>query len=676
MVTHLFRLRESFLPLLLVLIGILGLALFVDARAETLVEAYDVVRVTSETNQWQTSDMDDDGLDGNALGFAVDLEAASQETAKARALAARGQFSAAAASLQTGLAVDPRNPVLLNELGVTFLRMDRHRDAREQLSKAIEARPDYFRAYYNRAIAHHKLGDIDEAEKDYERAVALRPNHFESTYNLGLLKLEQKSYRDAVHRLKQAVALGSGNARAEALFSYARALAKSGQIKGAIRSYKKAIEYRPDYVLPRLNLAIVLGDQADTASRQLAERYLEEIIALNPEFAPAYFVLGRFAAKAGRWGEAARWYSTAANHDSDFFKARYNLGLVHLEQKNWKTANRLFEAMAEDFPDRSEVFFNLGRAAYALEEYPAARGHYENAIATSGGDYTEAELNLAMVLKAEKKADDALAVIDGVLSKHARYAPALLNKGLILLGLKRYDDARQQLLEAEAAGADPVKVNYNLGLLETKLKRFDAAREAYQKALSADPTHLKSAVNLGIVQSKQGDVRGAEAAYRRAVAIAPSYAPAHNYLALTLRKQNRWADAVTEYRAAVELDEDNRSAWHNLGVCLAKLGNAEEAAQMFSKALAIDPANVKARYNLALQYKKLERFDTAEVALRHVLGLDGDHFQAHVSLGDILGTRGQTDDAVRLLERAVEIRPDDEEARLLLEKYKSRHQTQ
>ena len=52
---------------------------------------------------------------------------------------------------------------------------------------AIEIDPKHFKAYYNRAFCHDKLGDLQQAELDYFQALKLQPKNINALHHLGTL---------------------------------------------------------------------------------------------------------------------------------------------------------------------------------------------------------------------------------------------------------------------------------------------------------------------------------------------------------------------------------------------------------------------------------------------------------------------------------------------------------
>ncbi len=60
--------------------------------------------------------------------------------------------------------------------------------AKVHFTEAIEVDPNYFEAYYNRGYCHELLGDIGNAEKDFNKALTIRPDYTLAAQGLTRLK--------------------------------------------------------------------------------------------------------------------------------------------------------------------------------------------------------------------------------------------------------------------------------------------------------------------------------------------------------------------------------------------------------------------------------------------------------------------------------------------------------
>ena len=74
--------------------------------------------------------------------------------------------------------IDPKYPYSFYNLGYLYLEILKVPDeAVKQFSAAIEAKPDYVEAYFNRGLAFEQLGNVYRAKEDYQKALQLRTNY-------------------------------------------------------------------------------------------------------------------------------------------------------------------------------------------------------------------------------------------------------------------------------------------------------------------------------------------------------------------------------------------------------------------------------------------------------------------------------------------------------------------
>ena len=68
-------------------------------------------------------------------------------------------------------------------LGLAFLRQRRHREAVEELTSLLERDPPLAEAHYQRGNGYDDLGDHELALGDYARAIDLKPDYLQAYYN-------------------------------------------------------------------------------------------------------------------------------------------------------------------------------------------------------------------------------------------------------------------------------------------------------------------------------------------------------------------------------------------------------------------------------------------------------------------------------------------------------------
>jgi tetratricopeptide (TPR) repeat protein len=86
------------------------------------------------------------------------------------------KLTESAAELEQAVKLNPRQPVYLNQLGITYRQLGQFDKARDAYERAIAADPDYAAASLNLGILNDLyLGDAKRASELYERYLALSP---------------------------------------------------------------------------------------------------------------------------------------------------------------------------------------------------------------------------------------------------------------------------------------------------------------------------------------------------------------------------------------------------------------------------------------------------------------------------------------------------------------------
>ncbi len=85
----------------------------------------------------------------------------------------QGKFELAILKLNDALGLDPTSPVAYNARGYAYLRSRAYSSALNDFSKAIELRPSYANAHWNRSVVRRLQGDQRGAAEDAQKAVQL-----------------------------------------------------------------------------------------------------------------------------------------------------------------------------------------------------------------------------------------------------------------------------------------------------------------------------------------------------------------------------------------------------------------------------------------------------------------------------------------------------------------------
>ncbi len=209
--------------------------------------------------------------------------------------------------------------------------------------------PPPYAALLKEAVARHRAGRLDEAERLYRLVLTAEPRQPDVHHNLGAV------------------------------------LAQRGRLAEALPHLKMAVEGRPDqgkYWSACFETMQALGAREDAAA------LYGKLIALQPKLAPAHFNLGNTLKDLGRLDEAVASYRGALKLTPGFAPAHNNLGNVLKLQGKLDEAAASYRAAIVADPRFADAHFNLGNALEEEGALAEAEASYRKVIALAPGHAT------------------------------------------------------------------------------------------------------------------------------------------------------------------------------------------------------------------------------------------------------------------------------------------------
>lgn len=127
-------------------------------------------------------------------------------------LALAGDLDGALTEYKKVLALDPKNPLAHNNLGIIYKRKGLYISAVEEFKAALEALPNYFKTYNNLANVYYERGYYDEAIKYYQKCLSIKPNFADAHWNLALAYEKKGENTRAVSHFKKFIDLSDSAA--------------------------------------------------------------------------------------------------------------------------------------------------------------------------------------------------------------------------------------------------------------------------------------------------------------------------------------------------------------------------------------------------------------------------------------------------------------------------------
>jgi tetratricopeptide (TPR) repeat protein len=291
----------------------------------------------------------------------------------------------------------------------------------------------------------------------------------------------------------------------------------------------------------------------------------------------------------------------------------------------WRDAIEAFTRLGESSGDSG--FFV--RAAMAAEE---------------GGFNAEAESILRAAIARDPGCGDAFAQLAWLLHRD-----------------ERLDEARSMIASALAIRETQPGLNL-LGSIERQLGHHGAALAALRRSLELRPDDDEAHHMLGLALQKE-DPLTAVAHFERAHELDPSLPHVLREWGRALWYAGRFEEAIVKVRAAISFDSSDAWAHCYLGHLLLETNQIVDAKSAFERAVALEPRHGFFWGNLARAHEELGELSAAERIYRKGLSVEFDGPYLYARYGIFLKRMGKLSRAKKYLRRAIDMNPNDRNAR-------------
>jgi Tfp pilus assembly protein PilF len=180
----------------------------------------------------------------------------------------------------------------------------------------------------------------------------------------------------------------------DAYYSLAATFVAQGDLAGAERNYRKAIELAPGDEAAWLNLGLEVYQQQGRLEE--AEACYRRALSIRPGYALAVFDLGYLAEIGGRAAEAESLYREAMRLDPLMPGPCRNLAAAALSRGDYAGARDLYRQAHRLAPRDAAVLAGLGVTTFALDGLAPAREFFDQAVELEP-DNPDTYFNLALV---------------------------------------------------------------------------------------------------------------------------------------------------------------------------------------------------------------------------------------------------------------------------------------
>ncbi len=214
---------------------------------------------------------------------------------------------------------------------------------------------------FQRALAHHQNGRLQDAEQLYLQVLEAMPRHADALHLLGVIALQCGNFEAAADLIQQAIDVQPS---ANFYCNLGNALKEQGRRREAIASYRQALTRDANLAEAWCNLGDVLLDEGEPEE---AANCCRRAIEMRPGFAEAHCNLGNALLKQGKLDGAIGCYRHTLRLRPGLAVAHSNLG--HALARHGR-------------PDEAVV--ECQRAIQLQPRFAAAYSHLADALSLKG----------------------------------------------------------------------------------------------------------------------------------------------------------------------------------------------------------------------------------------------------------------------------------------------------
>jgi len=309
---------------------------------------------------------------------------------------------------------------------------------------------------------------------------------------------------------------------------------------------------------------------------------------------------------------------------------------------------------------------NLASILAAKGNVEEAEAEYRKALQSSP-DTLSALLGLSRLEEAKGHPDQALSLLQRVVSRGLRYEPEMLLRMAELFHRSgRSEDGLAYFDRLSASGRSDGTIETARGVLYSRTNQLQKAEGALRRALVRDPLSLPAMEELFVLYDRDGRVPQLIPDLQKAIRREEGSFMHHNWLGLAYRRQGDPGGAEKELRRAMELGPDQMGPAANLGSIYLQEGRVGEAVSVLERALGRAPGSPEVRTNLIVALGRLGQVDRARDIFEEGIHIVPGRPSFYNAMAFAYQANGRPEEAAGLLKTSLGIDSSQAEALRLL----------
>lgn len=294
---------------------------------------------------------------------------------------ANQQYAKAASILRRAIEITANHPEIWMELAKALVGSGEHREALECAGKAAEIQPEDLQPILLSGEIAMAMGKLDWALAYAQEAFKLS-SHNESAI-LFLSKVLEKRGKPAESLALIQRSLVNHDQSEPLVFEQARLLRKINGAKAALPVLSRLTDSNNPSVQALSLLAQVQSDCGDLIG---AEKSARRALEVNPEDMATNLLLGRLLHKAGQLDQSLIYLKLACQDGGFSLEALMELGQVYQARREYQAAMQVFEQAILQSPRDYRPYLAAGTILREAKDYRGSEAMFRRAAELAPGD--------------------------------------------------------------------------------------------------------------------------------------------------------------------------------------------------------------------------------------------------------------------------------------------------
>ena len=531
-----------------------------------------------------------------------------------------------------------------------------------ELKNALSQNPKNAQARLLLSNLYLDTGNMPGSEKELRKAWELGVSDEAILPLLARAYLAQGKYDD-VQDLPKLQSSASEKAQASLLTSQGIASLRQGDTDKASESIAAAMRIKPDLPYALYGQATVLsisnGDLED------ARKSLNQALQYDPEYAPAWAMLGDMERRANNMEQAVQAYSKAIENSSHDISYRLNRIMAQIQLQKFDAAKQGIDELKKRAPNHPRVNYAQGWLSFLQGEFPEAKESFELALRFNE-NYMPAVFYLGATHLELKNEQLAKNYLTRYITANPDYMPARKLLAALELSQGNFQRVEELVRPAVDSASDDIVA---LNLLANALIAQGKAKEGSKLLMHVSTLKPDSAVaktRLGVGLLMQEDQPDAIASLKSAIELDPELQQADVLLVTTFLRNKEYDRAEQVAQDFIGRHPDNPVAHNLLGLVYTAMQQPEQAKMAYTKAVEVAPGDPFASQKLAALALRDSKPDEARKLYQQVLERHENHLGTLIKLAALEAREGNKEAMRATLKRAISAHPEAVHPRVVL----------